>query len=107
MVNVTKGGGRAPPTQPGLFFHPHDGMYASKQQLLFCVLCGSTLLLLNERTHINCICLITVEYSVVFAKLCLGCLQIVIAVREDTRRRATMKVAFVFGLWLIVSQRFT
>ncbi len=41
MVNVTKGGGRAPPTltRPGLFY-PHDCMYARKQTLLLCVLCG-------------------------------------------------------------------
>ncbi len=41
MVNVIKGGGRAPPTltSPGKFC-PHDWMYARKQTLLLCVLCG-------------------------------------------------------------------
>ncbi len=41
MVNVIKGGGRAPPTltSPDKFY-PHDWMYARKQTLLLCVLCG-------------------------------------------------------------------
>jgi hypothetical protein len=41
MVNAMKVGGRAPPTLTSLGkFYPHDGMYARKQPLLLCVLCG-------------------------------------------------------------------
>jgi hypothetical protein len=37
-----KGGGRAPPTLTSQGqFYPHDWMYARKQQLQLCVLCGS------------------------------------------------------------------
>ena len=39
MVNVIKGGGRAPPTLTSLgYFYHHDGMYARKQRLLLCTL---------------------------------------------------------------------
>ncbi len=38
MVNVKKGGGRAPPTPTSLGkFYPHDGIYARKQRLLYTV----------------------------------------------------------------------
>ncbi len=41
MVNVIKGGGRALPTLTSQgYFYPHDWMYARKQRLQLCVLCG-------------------------------------------------------------------
>jgi hypothetical protein len=41
MVNVMKGGGRAPPTLTSRGqVYPHDAMYARKRSLLLCVLCG-------------------------------------------------------------------
>jgi hypothetical protein len=42
MVNVVKGGGRAPPTLTSLGkFYPHDGMHATKRPLPLCVICRS------------------------------------------------------------------
>ncbi len=41
MVNVKRGGGRAPPTHTSQGqFYPHHWMYARKQRLQLCVLCG-------------------------------------------------------------------
>ncbi len=41
LVNVIRGGGRAPPTLTSQGqFYPHHWMYARKQRLQLCVLCG-------------------------------------------------------------------
>ncbi len=57
MVNVMKGGERAPPTLTSLGkFYPHDGMYVRKQPLQLSVLCGHISAPLNPGLieHENC-----------------------------------------------------
>jgi hypothetical protein len=48
MVDIVKGGGRAPPTLTSLgkFFH-YDGMYLQKRRLPLCVLCDGRRQLAN------------------------------------------------------------
>ena len=58
MVNVMRGGWRAPPTHTSQGqFYPHQWMYARKQRLQLCVLCGADVALyvsLKEGKEVGC-----------------------------------------------------
>jgi hypothetical protein len=54
MVNVMRGGGRAPPTLTSQGqFYPHDLMYARKQRLLLCILCEQDFRTVQHVLHVG------------------------------------------------------